>query len=195
MNQANYGFFEIIRNIFWVFKTKLLFPKARLIRFPIIIRGRKYINFGKKLTTGSRCRIDVHGKHETKKIIFGENVNMGYDVRISCCQKITIGNNVLIGSKVLITDNSHGNYTGNHQDSPESSPNKRELVSSTVKIEDNVWIGENVVIQKGVTVGKGSIIGANSVVTRNIPKNVIAVGCPAKIIKKYNEDEHKWVKE
>jgi len=46
----------------------------------------------------------------------------------------------------------------------------------------------------GVTIGKGSIIGANSVVTRNIDENCIAVGSPARIIKKYSFETKKWEK-
>ena len=50
-------------------------------------------------------------------------------------------------------------------------------------IEKNVWIGMNSVILKGVTIGDNSIIGAGSVVVKDVPKNTIAAGNPAKVIK------------
>lgn len=194
MRKSNYGFIELIKNIIYLLLTKIFIPKARLIRFPMIIRGKKYIDFGEKLTTGGRCRIEVNGIHQNKKLIFGQNVNIGYDVRISCCDRIYIGDNVLIGSKVLIIDNSHGKYTGDIQDNPIIPPNKRKIYSSQIKIGSNVWIGEGVVVQQGVTIGEGSIIAANSVVTKDIPPYCIYGGVPAKLIKKYDKHKEKWIK-
>lgn len=172
--------------------TKIFFPTARLIRFPMIIRGKKYINFGQKLTTGRNCRIEVIGSHSGKVLSFGDEVNIGDNVRISCLESISIGNSVLIGSKVLILDNSHGSYSGENQDSPFSPPNSRPVVTSPVVIGDNVWIGEGVVIQQGVKIGSGSIIAANSVVTKDIDSNTIAAGVPAKTIKIFNNLKNKW---
>ena len=63
---------------------------------------------------------------------------------------------------------------------------------SEVIIEDNVWLGEFVSVLPGVKIGKGAIIGSNSVVTKDIPANTIAVGSPAKVIKKYNFETKKW---
>lgn len=194
MSQSNYGLSEIIKNVVYVIRTRIIVPHARMIRFPIIIRGKKYIDFGTNLTTGARCRIEVHGNHHEKKIIFGKNVNMGYDVRMTCSSKIVIGDNVLIGSRVLIIDNSHGKYSGHQQDIPSTPPNERKIVTAPLEIADNVWIGENVVIQMGVKVGYGSIIAANSVVTKDIPEKSIVAGAPAKVIKIYNDKNKEWEK-
>lgn len=192
MRNSNYGFYEKLCNAFFLLKTKFISRKARLIRSPIIIRGKKYIDFGDGLTIGRGCRIDVLGEHNSKILLFGNNVNIGDYVRISCINKIEIGNNVLIGSKVLVIDNSHGNYKYENQDDPTIPPNLRKLISSAVYIEDNVWIGENVVIQQGVKIKKGTIIAANSVVTKSIPENTIVAGVPAKIIKRWNDRTKQW---
>lgn len=192
MSQSNYGAFEMLQNAIFLMRTKIIVPSARLLRFPIVIRGKKYINFGKNLTIGARCRFEVHGYHKSKRLIFGNNVNMGYDVRISCSNKIEIGNDVLIGSRVLIIDNSHGTYSGEIQDSPNTPPNKRKLSSKPVVIRDNVWIGENSVIQMGTTVGYGSIIAASTIVTKDVPANSIVAGVPARIIKIYDEQSKEW---
>lgn len=191
---SNYGLCETIQNVIFVIKTKLLFPGSRLIRFPIIIRGKKYIDFGTNLTTGRNCRIEVNGEHSDKILIIGNNVNIGDNVSIRCSEKIRIGNNVLMGSKVLILDNSHGKYSGNNQDTPDTPPNNRKLASKQVVIGDNVWIGEGAVIQQGVTIGKGSIIAANAVVTKDVPEETIVGGLPARIIKKYNRITCCWEK-
>ncbi|VTT43217.1 DapH/DapD/GlmU-related protein [Streptococcus porcinus] len=190
---SNYNLIEKIQIIIFLSITKIFFSTARLIRFPFVVRGKKYIDFGERLTLGRYCRFDVLGSHATKVLKFGKNVNIGDSVRISCIEKINIGDNVLIGSRVLIIDNSHGSYSGHEQDNPGMSPNERRLISSPIVIGDNVWIGDGVVIQKGVTIGDGAVIGANSVVTKNIPTNTISVGIPANPKKIFNKEKSKWV--
>lgn len=110
-------------------------------------------------------------------------------------ENVTIGNNVLIASKIFISDLNHGSYgTEGIHDSPDIPPNERKLYAKPVIIEDNVWLGEFVSVLSGVTIGKGTIVGANSVVSRDLPKFVIAVGSPARPIKKYNFDTERWEK-
>lgn len=106
---------------------------------------------------------------------------------------VNIGNNVLMASKIFISDNNHGSYSGGFaQSNPEIAPINRIYNVKSVFIEDNVWIGEAVTILPGVRIGKGSIIGANSVVTKDIPPFCIAVGIPSKVIKKYDFDLNEW---
>lgn len=192
MRKSNYGIKEIFQNIGFVVKTKILFPGSRMLRSPFIVRGKKYIDFGKNLTIGRYCRFEVNGEHSEKRLVLGNNINIGDYVSIRCADRITIGNNVLMGSKVLIIDNAHGKYSGKNQDNPNIAPNERKISTGQVTIEDNVWIGENTVIQQGVVIGRGSIVAANSVVTKSIPSNVIAGGVPARIIKCWNGDS--WEK-
>ncbi|MCT7525393.1 hypothetical protein N5T77_10065 [Aliarcobacter cryaerophilus] len=59
--------------------------------------------------------------------------------------------------------------------------------SQTVVIKEGAWIGANSIILPGVTIGKNSVIGAGSIVTKSIPDFSVAVGNPAKIIKKILE--------
>ena len=63
-----------------------------------------------------------------------------------------------------------------------------------MKIENNVWIGENVSILPGVEIGENAILGANSVITKNVPKDSIVAGNPAKVIKVYNKNTGKCEK-
>ncbi|MBP3793154.1 MAG: acetyltransferase [Ruminococcus sp.] len=191
---SNYSIFETIKNIIFVINTKLFYRKGRMVRLPITIRGKKYIDFGENITTGYRCRFDALGVHSKKIIRFGKNVNIGDNTRISACSGVYIGNNVLIGSRVLIIDNCHGTYRGQKQDSPYLSPNLREISASRVNIEDNVWIGDGAVIQMGVHIGFGSIIGANSIVTKDVPPKSIVCGTPAKVIKTFNSNTQTWEK-
>lgn len=192
IRSSNYGLFETVKNAAAVLINKVKFPTARLIRYPIIIRGESFIDWGEKLTTGYRCRIEVNGKHNGKVLVFGKNVNIGDNVSIRCAQSIHIGNNVLMGSGVLIIDNSHGRYSGKGQDSPSIPPDERRIQTAPVRIGNNVWIGERTVIQAGVSIGDGSVIAANSVVTKRIESGVIAGGVPARVIKRWNQNKNCW---
>ncbi|MET0871100.1 MAG: DapH/DapD/GlmU-related protein, partial [Paeniglutamicibacter terrestris] len=53
-----------------------------------------------------------------------------------------------------------------------------------ITIGENVWIGGGATILPGVSIGENSVIGAGSVVTRDVPANVVAVGNPARVMKK-----------
>lgn len=110
---------------------------------------------------------------------FGINIKIGKNVFINhACTfmdrgTITIGDNVLIGPKVSLITTNH-----------DIDPKKRNvLINKAIVLENNVWIGANVVVLPGITIGENSIVAAGSVVTKNVPKNTIVAGNPAKIIK------------
>jgi len=189
-----YGLLGVIKMLWSLLYTKMFFPDARIIRLPIDIRGKKFIHFGKNLTTGIGCRIEAIPFFSKKTMIrFGKDIEINDYVHIAAISSVIIGDNVLIASKVFISDIGHGTYSGNVQhDHPDIPPRDRPLTAKAVVIEDNVWIGESVSILPGVIIGKGTIVGANSVVSKSLPPYVIAVGAPAKPIKKYNQITQKW---
>lgn len=134
-----------------------------------------------------------HEQHFTPRLIIGDNVGLSEYVHIGCVNRIEIGNNVLMGSKIYITDHNHGVYRGAHPDSPDVPPAKRPLTTGeSVIIEDNVWIGEFCTVLPGVTIGYGSIIGSHTTVTHDIPPKSIAVGSPARVVKQWDEENQIW---
>ena len=197
------SFYELWKLGINLIKTKIFFPKARLIRFPFDIRGKKYIKYGRNFTTGVGCRIEAYNfnneisDEKNPQLIIGDNVQINDYVHLSCAESIIIEDNVLIASKVYISDLNHGNYSSlknSEYSCPDEIVKERKIFTKPVKISENVWLGENVAILPGITIGKNSIIGANAVVSKDIPENCIAVGNPAKIIKKYNSKTKKWEK-
>lgn len=192
---AQYGICGLLRLAFNWLATKLFYPKARLIRLPIYIRGHAAISWGEGFTTGVGVRLDAFGQGKEKLLVIGERVQINDYVHIGATMQISIGDDVLIASRVFITDHNHGMYDEkNELSSPDIPPQQRPLVSAPVIIEDRVWIGENACIMPGVRIGAGAIVGAGAVVTCDLPPDSISVGIPARVIKRYDRENRKWIR-
>jgi acetyltransferase-like isoleucine patch superfamily enzyme len=137
------------------------------------------------IAKGSIITVWQTSEYQSPQIIFGDDVSIGEDCHTTAINKIIIGNQVLMGKKITITDNSHGkNDSITDLELPPSE--RRSYSKGPVIIKDRVWIGDKVTILPGVIIEENAIIGANSVVTKNVPANTIVAGNPAKIIKIIN---------
>lgn len=161
------------------------------------IRGRKYMQVGKNFAAGKHLWLEAVSEYKGQKfhptIVIKDNVSMSDFNHIGAVNYIEIGNNVLFGSKCYVTDHNHGIYSGGVQSGPDTPPTERPLTGDKkVIIEDNVWLGDNVTVLPGVTIGRGSIIGSNAVVSKSIPPGSIAVGIPARVIKRWDGEKKRW---
>ena len=110
---------------------------------------------------------------------FGKNIHIGKNVFInSGCRfqdegGIYIGDNVLIGHNVVLA-------TLNHNENPQKRGN---IIPSPIVIGNDVWVGSSVTIVPGVTIGDGAIIAAGAVVTKDVAKNTVVGGVPARYIR------------
>ncbi|RZK04462.1 MAG: acyltransferase, partial [Flavobacterium sp.] len=168
-----------IQSSFKHFAGPGIFPESYKITNP------RYISIGKNFRCLANLRleaIDYYAKQNfTPSIIIGDNVFFNSDCHIAAISEVIIGDNVLLASRVFISDHFHGNI--NESDLAYIPINRPLSSKGAVIIENDVWIGEGVCILPGVTVGKFSIIGANSVVTQNVLPYSVVGGVPAKLIK------------
>lgn len=178
---------EAVINMFFLLKNNK-------IQRPCVLSQPQFICLGRNVRIKKYSRIECYEKfgggalHPSLKV--GDNVIIGY--RFSClvADDISIGENTILASDILITSENHGM-------NPECDVPyyKQSLITGAVHIGGNCWIGEKVVILPGVTIGDYCIIAASSVITKSIPPYSLAAGNPARIIKKYDFDLHEWVKQ
>lgn len=130
---------------------------------------------------------EYQGVEYQPRLEIGDGTYIGRNAHICACTQVTIGINVVFSDNIYISDLFHGFEDVNvpMMDQPLVCP-------GPVTIEDEVWLGERVCVMPGVTIGKHSVVGSNSVVTKNIPPFSVAVGSPAKVIRRYNEDSKQW---
>jgi len=148
-----------------------------------------------------KVSIQENGKinsHSLKNIIGGDTrssiivkknaeLEIGKSLKMSnsaiyCAEKITIGDNVMIGGSCKIWDSDF--HPLSHEDR-EANPNE-DYNTKPISIGNNVFIGGFSIILKGVSIGDQSIIGAGSVVSKSIPSGEIWAGNPAVFVKKIN---------
>lgn len=147
---------------------------------PLNIRGAECITVGSGVIMNDGIMLTAWPHLGNPSITIGDNCSFGAFNHITCTNKIIIGNGVLTGKWVTITDNSHGETDRATLDIP---PAQRPHTSKgPVIIEDNVWICEKATILPGVTIGIGAVVAANAVVTKDVPPYCVVAGIPAVII-------------
>lgn len=192
----NNTFFNRIRSkLGWLYKRKSLnrYGVNCHVGYDLTLNNAKQITIGNNFSAGKYLKLEVWQAYNNVRfknnaeIVIGDDVSIMDNCQLSSSLGIYIGNGVLLGDNVFITDNFHGKGTKDELVIP---PAKRNLYTKgKVVVGDNVWIGRNVCIMPNVTIGNGAIIGANAVVTKNIPGNSVAVGIPARIVRR-NDIDH-----
>lgn len=178
-----------------------------LFRFPIyrlrlgsIKMGSRLVNTRidghKNIFIGSNVFVNDNGwlaclpltGNQNCRLAIGDGTYVGRFCHFYATSKIEIGNKVLIADRVYITDNLH-----EFKDIKVPVIDQGVRQMNEVTIGEGAWIGENVSVV-GASIGKQSVIGANSVVTKDIPDHCVAVGAPARIIKRFSIEENEWLK-
>lgn len=155
--------------------TKLEKPENIQIGSNVYI-GRMTWLAANPLTGKGKCTLNI-----------GNGTYIGNFAHVYCTSNITIGNKVLFADRVYISDNLHS-----YKDIETPIIDQSIQQIDEVCIGDGAWVGENACII-GASVGKNSTIGANSVVLKSIPDYCVAVGTPAKIVKRYSFEQKAWL--
>ena len=168
---------------------------SNTVRFDNIglIEGYKYISIGSNTSFQRDLYLTAWDQYGDQQFVpelkIGSDCFIGAWNHITCVNRIVIGNGLLTGKWVTITDNSHG--TTDYKDL-QIPPAKRKIYSKgPIIIGNNVWIGDKATILAGVTIGDGAVIAANSVVTKDVPPFSVVAGSPAKIIQQEESNRKK----
>lgn len=192
---------NLLRNVIYrIFFDHL--GKSVKIQANVRFIGGRSIHIGNQVNIASGAYLSSKGN----RIYLGDRVSLdrGVDIRAAtgCDGKIEIGDDTYIAPYVCIAGPgsvtigkdcmiaSHSSlYANNHIFADPNRPFRFQGVTTEgIVIEDDCWLGSGVRVVDGVTIGRGSVIGAGSVVTRDIPPYSVAVGVPAKVIRKRGEN-------
>lgn len=167
------------------------FGKGSLLYFPMLINNKSCISIGNNVTFREHLRMDAIKKMSNQefhpRIIIEDGVHAEQNCQIFATTMVHIKRNVTLSSNIFITDVAH-----EYRSIEEGSILKQNLLTGKTIIDEEAFLGIGVRIIKAVHIGKHAVIGANAVVTKDIPAYCVAVGIPAKIIKRYDPKTKKW---
>lgn len=182
-----------INKIIWWLYTQLylrwkfnFIGKGTIVFFPLQLDNTSSISIGEDVFISSGAWLMGKENSADNTLVIEEKTVIGHMSHIVALVGINIGKSVLIADKVFISDCTH-EYR--NIEKPIAEQQIRSL--KKVSIGDGAWIGEHVCIL-GASIGKHSVIGSNSVVNKDIPDYCVAVGNPAKVVKKYDFEEKCW---
>jgi maltose O-acetyltransferase len=156
-------------------RGKARLPLSVRLAGRIRLRGDGDVEFGHGVTlVGDVVPIELVS-YKDARISIGDHTFINYGLSISAYKQVNIGRHCWLGHYTLILDrNEHG------VEEREVAPPPAQVI-----IEDHVWIGSRAIILPGVRIGHHSVVGAGSVVTRDIPANCLAVGVPARVVRRF----------
>ena len=153
--------------------------KATSCGAKVTLHGKPSVVNDGTMTIGDRVRlvstvatlelVSFPGGH----LEIGDNVFINYGSSLVSASHVKIGNDVLIGTHVMIMDTDFHRVDDKSWDTS----------GLPVVVEERAWIGNRSIVLKGVTIGHDSVVAAGSVVTQDVPPRTIVAGVPAKVIR------------
>jgi len=149
-------------------------------------------------------RVVIHQDQGGGPVEFGDRVHIFRDTIVAtgqggrvaigagtfiqpCCKIMGYKGRIEIGCGVQIAPNC-AFYSYDHGFAPGELIGKQPLqTKGGIVIGDDAWLGFGVIVLDGVRIGKGAVVGAGSVVTRDVPDETIAVGVPARVVKRRSD--------
>ncbi len=178
-------------------------PRGLVIQLPRQLGNPERIFLGDEVKLGPNSVLRAiqdspgswlaHPEGEQVRQRFEAEVHIGHRVtatsalQVVAHERITIEDDVMFASNVFICDGLHSYERGD-------LPYKYQGIFriAPIHIGRGSWLGQNVVVMPGVTIGELAVIGANSVVTRDVPRQSVAVGSPARVIRRWDAESERW---
>jgi acetyltransferase-like isoleucine patch superfamily enzyme len=161
------------------------FGRRSVIALPVRLRSPEHVAIGSGVFLGAGCWIQtLPGEHcDAPRLAIGDGTSVSGSCVLSAALEVVLERNVLLARNVYVSDHIHA-YADH------SRPVMRQGLAKVapVRIEEGAWLGQNVVVAPGVTIGRGAVVGANSVVNADVPAWSVAVGAPARVVKRFGPE-------
>lgn len=155
------------------------FGSRSVIQPPLRLAGERGIRVGSGVFVGAGCWLHAMPSGDDPVLVIGDGTSIVGDVILSAASRVELGEKVLIARGAYISDHSH-----RFDDTSTAILDQGITGVAPVVVGSGAWLGENVVVGPGVTIGRGAVVGANSVVLADVPDHSVAVGAPARVVRR-----------
>lgn len=169
------------------------FGQGSGILFPTVaLFGEPYIRIGANVIIGPYCSLSAgvmptHVPETDPVVTIGDRVLIGRGSGVVGHRSITIGDGVFTGHNVYITDANHGYEDVTLTIGEQFAPPKPVVVGA------GSWLGHGSIVLPGSTIGEHVAVGAGSIVTGDLPSFSVAVGNPARVVRRYDSERESWI--
>jgi len=166
------------------------FGKGNIVDAGVNIIHPEYVSIGNKVIIHKDTVIHVAAKEKIKGkaiVKIGDRVHLSFRTWIAARVGITIEDDVGFAPNVTLQDYIHG-----YEDINIPIKSQPLTGEAPIHIGKGCILGANVIVLPGVTIGEHCMIGGNAVVTKDIPPYSLAVGNPARVVRRYDEDLGMW---
>jgi lipopolysaccharide O-acetyltransferase len=156
------------------------FGTHSVIQMPTRLVNEHRIAVGSGVFIGANSWLQVLEPDGDVALSIGNGVSVSGNLVLSASTSLRIGDNVSFARNVYVADHSHA-YTD------PSLPILAQGIDdiAPVEIDEGAWLGQNVVVLGGVRIGRNAVISAGSVVTSNVGDHCLAMGAPARVVRKF----------
>jgi acetyltransferase-like isoleucine patch superfamily enzyme len=130
---------------------------------------------------------DQTGRTFRPEIVIEEETYLGHNLHLTAVEKVVIERKVMIADSVYISDNYH-----DYRDVGRAVQDQMVYARGELRVCEGAFVGEGAKVLGHVRVGRNAVIGANAVVTHDVPDFSVAVGIPAKVVRRYHVESARW---
>ena len=161
------------------------FGRRSMLELPIRLVGEERIAVGDDVYVGAGSWLQtLEGPGYAGELVVGDGTAIAGSCVLSAAVSVRVGRRVLFARNVYVSDHIHA-----YEDRTRAVLDQGFDRLEPVVIGDGAWLGQNVVVCPGVTIGCGAVVGANAVVTEDVPAYSLAVGAPARIVRRFGVEE------